>query len=47
MGLYNGISASLLRQLTYSMARFGIYEYAKQQVAPSGVSVKYNMKCYK
>ncbi|XP_068632264.1 mitochondrial dicarboxylate carrier [Battus philenor] len=35
MGLYNGISASLLRQLTYSMARFGIYEVAKQQVAPT------------
>ncbi|XP_072932002.1 mitochondrial dicarboxylate carrier [Epargyreus clarus] len=33
-GLYNGISASLLRQLTYSTARFGIYEVAKQQLAP-------------
>ncbi|XP_075973512.1 dicarboxylate carrier 1 isoform X2 [Anticarsia gemmatalis] len=33
-GLYNGISASLLRQLTYSTARFGIYEMAKQQFAP-------------
>ncbi|BES88673.1 mitochondrial dicarboxylate [Nesidiocoris tenuis] len=27
--LYNGISASLLRQLTYSTARFGIYEVVK------------------
>ncbi|CAB3230069.1 unnamed protein product [Arctia plantaginis] len=34
MGLYNGISASLMRQLTYSTARFGIYEMAKQQFAP-------------
>ncbi|CAG4979885.1 unnamed protein product [Colias eurytheme] len=34
MGLYNGISASLLRQLTYSTARFGIYEVAKQSFAP-------------
>ncbi|CAG9133378.1 unnamed protein product [Plutella xylostella] len=34
MGLYNGISASLLRQLTYSTARFGIYEVAKQRLAP-------------
>ncbi|KAI5651858.1 mitochondrial carrier protein domain-containing protein [Phthorimaea operculella] len=34
MGLYNGISASLLRQLTYSTARFGIYESAKQALAP-------------
>lgn len=33
-GLYNGISASLLRQLTYSTARFGIYEVAKQQLTP-------------
>lgn len=28
--LYNGISASLLRQLTYSTTRFGIYETGKQ-----------------
>ncbi|CAH2236780.1 mitochondrial dicarboxylate carrier-like [Pararge aegeria] len=34
MGLYNGISASLLRQLTYSTARFGIYEVSKQQFSP-------------
>lgn len=29
MTLYNGISASLLRQLTYSTARFGLYEVGK------------------
>lgn len=29
LGLYPGISASLLRQLTYSTARFGIYEEMK------------------
>lgn len=28
--LYSGISASLLRQLTYSTTRFGIYEMGKQ-----------------
>lgn len=28
--MYNGISASLLRQLTYSTTRFGIYEVGKQ-----------------
>ncbi|CAH1645513.1 unnamed protein product [Spodoptera littoralis] len=33
-GLYNGISASLLRQLTYSTVRFGIYEVAKQHFTP-------------
>lgn len=32
--LYNGISASLLRQLTYSTARFGIYEVGKQSLGP-------------
>lgn len=31
-GLYNGISASLLRQLTYSTTRFGIYEIGKQKL---------------
>ncbi|CAH0397893.1 unnamed protein product [Chilo suppressalis] len=39
LGLYNGISASLLRQLTYSTARFGIYEMAKQTFAPKDGSV--------
>lgn len=28
-GLYNGLSASLLRQITYSTTRFGIYEELK------------------
>ena len=26
LGLYNGLSASILRQITYSTTRFGIYE---------------------
>jgi dicarboxylate transporter 10 len=30
-GLYNGLSASLLRQLTYSTTRFGIYEELKSR----------------
>jgi len=29
LGLYNGLSASLLRQITYSTTRFGIYEELK------------------
>lgn len=33
-GLYSGLSASLLRQLTYSTARFGIYEEFKTRFAP-------------
>jgi dicarboxylate transporter 10 len=34
-GLYRGLSASLLRQLTYSTARFGIYEELKTRAARS------------
>ncbi|XP_063706866.1 mitochondrial dicarboxylate carrier-like [Culicoides brevitarsis] len=34
LGLYNGLSASLLRQLTYSTTRFGIYEVGKQSMSP-------------
>ena len=30
LALYNGLSASLVRQLTYSTTRFGIYEVGKQ-----------------
>ena len=41
LALYNGLSASLLRQLTYSTTRFGIYEVAKQAVSPSGESVAF------
>lgn len=29
--LYNGLSASLLRQITYSTTRFGLYEVGKQE----------------
>lgn len=32
LALYNGLSASVLRQMTYSMTRFGIYESGKQQI---------------
>jgi dicarboxylate transporter 10 len=34
LSLYSGISASLLRQLTYSTVRFGIYEELKQRAGP-------------
>ncbi|KAI9682649.1 MAG: Mitochondrial dicarboxylate transporter [Trizodia sp. TS-e1964] len=30
-GLYSGISASLLRQLSYSTIRFGVYEHLKER----------------
>lgn len=32
-GLYSGLSASLLRQITYSTTRFGIYEELKTRLA--------------
>uniref|UniRef100_A0A6P7GB63 Mitochondrial dicarboxylate carrier-like n=1 Tax=Diabrotica virgifera virgifera TaxID=50390 RepID=A0A6P7GB63_DIAVI len=38
--LYNGISASLLRQLTYSTTRFGIYEVAKQNTESDTFAAK-------
>lgn len=33
--LYNGLSASLLRQVTYSTTRFGLYEAGKQEYGNS------------
>merc|ERR1711874_322474 len=39
--LYNGLSASLLRQLTYSTTRFAIYDVAKQQVSPNGEPISF------
>jgi len=32
LSLYNGISAALLRQATYSTARFAFYEFAKDYI---------------
>lgn len=36
LGLYSGISASLLRQLTYSTVRFGVYEELKTRMTSPG-----------
>ncbi|XP_005092470.1 mitochondrial dicarboxylate carrier isoform X2 [Aplysia californica] len=36
LGLYNGLSASVCRQLTYSMTRFAIYETVKKQLTKDG-----------
>ena len=38
LALYNGLSASLLRQVTYSTTRFGIYEVGKQWLTPPGAT---------
>ncbi|XP_018329747.1 mitochondrial dicarboxylate carrier [Agrilus planipennis] len=42
--LYNGISASLMRQLTYSTTRFGIYEVTKQTLEVAGVDSGFGTK---
>lgn len=42
--LYNGLSASLCRQLTYSTTRFGIYEVAKQTMQSSGGDANFGTK---
>lgn len=39
-GFYNGLSASIFRQLTYTTARFGVYETLKKQF-PSDKSVSF------
>merc|ERR1711963_507226 len=41
LALYSGLSASLVRQLTYSTTRFAIYELARQKVAPNGETVPF------
>ena len=34
LGFYSGLSAALLRQLTYSTVRFGVYEHLKARFTP-------------
>ncbi|KAJ2159372.1 hypothetical protein GGF46_003075 [Coemansia sp. RSA 552] len=41
LGFYNGISAAVLRQLTYSMARFATYEELKKQLSNSDGSLPF------
>jgi len=44
LSLYNGISASLVRQLTYSTTRFAIYEMSKQSVSPNGEPIPFTSR---
>ncbi|XP_043252717.1 mitochondrial dicarboxylate carrier [Colletes gigas] len=44
LALYNGLSASLLRQLTYSTMRFGAYEVGKQTFETPGHSLLFSQK---
>jgi dicarboxylate transporter 10 len=41
LGLYSGLSASLLRQLTYSTTRFGVYEELKSNFTSQTKSPSY------
>ncbi|XP_014220424.1 mitochondrial dicarboxylate carrier [Trichogramma pretiosum] len=42
--LYSGLSASLLRQLTYSTVRFGVYEVGKQAIETPGQHAPFYQK---
>jgi len=46
LGLYNGLSASILRQATYSTTRFGIYETMKQRLAPGDTPLAFYEKVF-
>ncbi|XP_063684424.1 mitochondrial dicarboxylate carrier-like [Bolinopsis microptera] len=37
MGIYSGLSASVLRQATYTSVRFGAYEVARARLTPPTV----------
>eukprot|EP00096_Caligus_rogercresseyi_P013024 TRINITY_DN5686_c0_g2_i1.p1 TRINITY_DN5686_c0_g2~~TRINITY_DN5686_c0_g2_i1.p1 ORF type:complete len:291 (-),score=66.35 TRINITY_DN5686_c0_g2_i1:916-1788(-) len=41
LAMYNGLSASLVRQLTYSTTRFAIYETAKNKVSPNNEKISF------
>lgn len=45
-GFYSGISASWFRQLTYTTARFALYEYGKNFVDASNVSAKVQLATF-
>ncbi|XP_059169022.1 mitochondrial dicarboxylate carrier-like [Physella acuta] len=44
LGLYNGLSASVCRQLTYSMTRFAIYETVKTSLTKDGRNMPFYEK---
>lgn len=43
-GLYAGLSASLLRQATYSTTRFAIYETVKKEIQPADGNLAFHQK---
>lgn len=42
--LYNGLTASLFRQLTYSTTRFGLYEILKQSITDDPTKLPFYQK---
>ena len=44
LALFNGLSAAVLRQLTYSTTRFAVYEAAKQRLSTPGQPLPFHMK---
>ncbi|XP_017072707.1 mitochondrial dicarboxylate carrier isoform X2 [Drosophila eugracilis] len=46
LGFYNGISASWFRQLTYTTARFALYETGKNYVDAENVSTKMGLATF-
>ncbi|XP_065311732.1 mitochondrial dicarboxylate carrier isoform X2 [Dermacentor albipictus] len=44
LAMYNGLSASILRQLTYSTTRFGMYEVIRQYLVKPGENMKFYQK---
>ncbi|KAL1965559.1 hypothetical protein VTN77DRAFT_5643 [Rasamsonia byssochlamydoides] len=50
LGLYSGLSASILRQMTYSTTRFGVYEelksYFTSSSSPPGLPTLIGMACF-
>lgn len=46
LALYSGLTASLLRQLTYSTCRFGMYEVGKQYLSPDGSAIPFYQRVF-
>ncbi|EDW17448.2 mitochondrial dicarboxylate carrier [Drosophila mojavensis] len=46
LGFYSGISASWFRQLTYTTARFALYEYGKNFVDANNMSAKFQLATF-
>ena len=44
LSLYNGLSASLLRQVTYSTTRFALYDIGKQKKSPNGEPISFTTR---